>query len=296
MKTLVSGATGFLGSLLCKALVEKGYIVYGLTKNGANNRITSILKAPNFELITVDLLKDRIDLPEVDVVFHMASQQPSNASLTFRDYMEGNVSLTERLLSMLSNPSMIVYSSTQAVLSSAKNIMDETMPVVLPLHDYCLSKYFAEKVIENKSIKKQIKLAILRYPSVYGKDQEGGLIHYFYQQAINNEPINVFSMGKPLRNVVHADDVIQSNILCLENADKIKNDIFMIGSENSLSMENIARVMIQKTQSQSNINLVEKETFNNDDVVIDVSKAKKNLGYHPKKIEEGIGQYVGEMQ
>ena len=149
-------------------------------------------------------------------------------------------------------------------------------------------------IVENYPGKRNFKSVILRYPSIYGKGQYGGIIHYYYERAKKNQEIEVFSEGIPLRNVIYVSDVVKANMLILENKDKLnQKELFMIGVVDSRSMKELAQIIVDKLNSKSKINLISKKTFNN--VQIDISKAKKILNFEPREISEGIDLYIKDM-
>jgi len=296
MKILITGATGFIGTYICKILTKKNYEVYGTTINEID------LNTLEFNLIKINLLnKEEFEkLPEdIDVILHLASQQPSYPDLNFTDFINGNVQTVYNILDYYKdfNLKSIIYTSTTAILGQYNEKINESSPVIYPIHEYALSKLFAEKLIENFSLKKDFKSIILRFPSIYGKGQKGGIIEYFYSKAKENDDLDVFSMGKPLRNVIHIEDVIQSIILAIEKIDYLeKNELFLIGAEDSMTMEELAIMIIEKVKSKSTINLVSKETYNNKNVILDISKAINILKFKPMNISDGIDKYIKQMR
>lgn len=302
MKILVSGATGFIGSNLCKELIKKDHNVYGTAYIENTDKISEILEDDKFNLIEINLLKyeEYFKLPnDIDIVFHMASQQPSHSGIDFNEYLKGNVIITRNLLNYYQEKSLklFIFSSTCTILSQNNEILSESSKIIFPIHDYALTKYFAETIVENYSNNENFKTVILRYPSVYGKGQYGGIIHYYYEQARDNKDIEVYSMGKPQRNVIHVSDIVKSNLLTIEKLDHLsQHELFLIGAEDSMTMKSIASYIIAKLQSKSKIILVSKETISNRNVVIDISKTKNILDFRPMKITEGIDLYIKELE
>ena len=70
-----------------------------------------------------------------------------------------------------------------------------------------------------------------------------------------------------------------------------QKEIFLLGSQNSLSLKTIAQIIIDKLNSQSTIKYSDK-TFHDFDVKIDQTKAVKKLGFKPMTIQEGLDAYI----
>ena len=307
MKILISGAAGFLGSLLAKQLVSDGHIVYGTTRSSRTKNLDSIIRKKNFSLIKLDLkdfgdyYHDRLrycKLPSVDIVFHLASQQPLSDSVKFENYFEGNLVPTINLLNYYQNKNLklFVFTSTTSVLSGQNRPLTERTKVLLPLHNYALTKYMSELAVKNSAEKSPFKTAILRLPSLCGPSNIGGIVHYYYSQAINDKDINVFFEGKQLRNIMHVDSFIEVCKKLILNQNKLKKyELFLIGSKNSIKTKQLAELVIKKTRSKSKINFSTLETPHNKDIVIDCSKAQSRGILSPISTQTAISRYINEM-
>lgn len=302
MNVLITGTTGFLGSLLTKKALNNGYNVFGTSMHCRTYRIKNIAENENFQLIKIDLSKksEIQKLPEnIDYVFHTASQQPSRPNLSFIDYLNANVKITRNILDYYHDKRLkaFVLSSTATILGNHTKEVNTESEVIFPLHDYTLTKLWAENLLKNFSVTSECKCVTLRYPSIFGKNQYGGIAYYFYHQALNNEDIKVFSQGTILRNIVHVSDVVKANLSVIDNLKYLEDyELFLIGSSNSAKMLDIAKKVRNLMKSKSKILTVKDETFNNNNVVLDISKAKTLLNYNPLSVEEGLKKYILEMK
>jgi nucleoside-diphosphate-sugar epimerase len=75
-----------------------------------------------------------------------------------------------------------------------------------------------------------------------------------------------------------------------------QNEIFMIGSNDSLKLIEIARLISSLTKSSSAITPIDKFPPSDFDVIIDTTKAQKILGFQPLKIEDGLKKYIKDME
>jgi UDP-glucose 4-epimerase len=300
MRVLVAGGTGFIGSHLCQKLINNGHYVYAVSRR---NKIEYPLQRDQeaFELINTDIANRSSAtplLPDVDFVFHLASKQPSNEN-TIEDYFKGNVKTTRTLLERYKNQKLnaFVYSSTIGILGGHEDEITEKSRIIYPIDEYCISKLWAEQIIRNYATKLKYPAVILRYSSVYGLGHSGGLVHYYYTQANEGNDIKLYSYGEVYRDIVHVSDVVQANIAMMEHANNMNGtEVFNIGSGESLKMIDIARQIRATVESQSELVPIPKETFNNSDVILDISKAIREIGYEPIGVTAGLSKYISEME
>jgi len=298
MNILVTGATGFVGSHLCRKLLSEGHSVYGISKTGLPNRINDIINSENFRLMTIDLVKDPLEkLPtDIQIIFHAASQQPSSPEITFEDFFRGNILTTQRIIDhySCSDLRLFVYFSTTMVYGDNQATIIEDSPINLPLNNYALSKKWAEEYITNLQKSNRFSAVILRCTSIFGLGHNGGIVYSFFESAKSNRSIKVYSLGQKKRNIVHISDVVNLCVSIVNNCESLKGtEIFLVGSRNSLNMLEIAKFIKNNLGSKAEIELVDTETYS---TLIDISKAKKYFGYNPMSVENGLTHYIRERE
>ena len=152
MKTsvLVTGATGFLGEHLCRALVAQGHIVRGLARSRS-----SVLDELGVEHVRGDVLNpDEVDraLDGVSAVFHLAgavSRDPDDAQRMMRLHVDG----TRRVLEQMANAGVrrMILASTSGTIgvSTREEVLDESAPYaeqVVAGWPYYTSKIYQERL------------------------------------------------------------------------------------------------------------------------------------------------------
>ena len=172
MKCLVSGATGFIGRQLCQQLEKQGHVVIALSRRGdvlSNGEPTLAL-----DLTANDPSEDL--LSGVDVFFHLAGiahqQAPDSA------YEALNYRATERLAKLASAAGVrcfIFLSSVKAMGSPAVLHMRSESECTVPTDPYGLSKWHAERVLQQAFSDDEMSVVILRPALVYGPDVKGNL-------------------------------------------------------------------------------------------------------------------------
>ena len=289
MKTiLVFGATGFLGSNLVKYLLAKKIkvIIYKHKSlrllSNVNNKNLIIFKKLNYKLI-----KDY----KVDTIFHLASKQ-TKGNPTFNEFYKVNVGITKKIIELSKKIKLkqFIYVSSSAVYSNDKKNPN-------PKNYYALTKYIAEKLVEIELSQTDIKTTIVRFPSIFGKHSNGGIVETFYKLAKENRQIKVYNNGKTTRNLIHVSSAVEMLYYIFINRLKLsKNEIFLAGSKDSLKLLTIVKLIVQHTKSKSKIILENKILTSDFDVKIDSSKAKKMVGFVPMSIEKGLIKYLKDHE
>lgn len=169
MKSLVTGATGCVGSALSEILVSKGHKVRAFVRKGSD---TSFLKSLGVELWEGDLLDPQSlagAVRGVDVVFHCAAVVSDWASLD--EMRRVNVRGLEILLEACAAARVkrCVYMSSMVVLGmDRQENLDETAPYVRTGDNYNTTKIEAEKLIWDFAARTGLPVTVIRAPYVYG--------------------------------------------------------------------------------------------------------------------------------
>lgn len=228
MRTLVTGATGFIGSHVAERLKADGHDVRILLRESSNRQWIDHLNADLVvgSLSDVDSLRRAVE--GVDVVYHIAGVV---ASKDREGFFRGNVQATRNLLTAIRdvNPgiSRFLHSSSLAAngpASSADFPVDESFGYN-PITTYGESKAEAERVVEEFS--GDIRTTIVRPPAVYGPRDVG--IYTFFQVAAKGfAPL--IGNDRKLLSLVHVKDLVDGMILA-STSDRSVGETYFIGSE-----------------------------------------------------------------
>lgn len=297
---LVTGATGFLGAETCKRLINLGYKVVGIGRKRYGFLSDAILHSENFTFIQLDLKElDETFLQDIifDSCIHLASIV-EYASHDYHDYHDCTIIPTLNLLKIakLGRIKHIIYSSTLSVITKPESKIINEESAISPSSNYGLAKYTCEKLLEIENKKNSsFSCTTLRFPSIYGKNHLGGIVHTLKESAINNEEIELYGRGEYLRNILYVEDAIDSIILALTK--KISGfQLFNIGSDTSIRVIDIANTLIKLLHSQSILRLSDKTSPNNFNAQLDITKAKNLLSFQPRDIKEGLKLYIQDIQ
>lgn len=222
MRILITGGAGYLGSILSRKLLEKGYQVrvmdgmwYG------NESIIECMKNENFELVNGDirnLISTVRAMKDVDAVIHLASIVGMPASnIEPRTSEEVNYLATKNIaeLCQLHGIETYIFASTCSVYGSQPDEFITEKSPVSPLDYYAKQKFLSERAISwlNRAP------TILRFGTLFGispRMRFDLVINLFAAQALTEDKITVFG-GSQFRPFLHVDDAAESLMFALEN-------------------------------------------------------------------------------
>lgn len=276
MKYLVTGGCGFIGSNLAAEVLNQGgdlVIFDNLFRFGSSQNLSWLRGRGEFKYYPFDIrnyndVETVIQNEKPDVVFHLAGQVAmttsiSNPRLDFEINALGTHNLLEAVRKHQPN-AVILYSSTNKVYGDFDyltfeetdtryvckefpNGFDEN--IQLDFHSpYGCSKGAADQYLLDYARIYGLKTVVFRHSSMYGGNQHAtydqGWVGWFCQQAleIKNgkaiEPFTISGTGKQVRDVLHADDVVNLYFLALSQIEIIQGQAFNIGGgiDNSLSL------------------------------------------------------------
>ena len=226
MKTVVTGAAGFVGSTLARRLLAEGHDVVGV--DALTDYYDPRLKRenlrdiahPRLQLVEADL--NAIDLAallaDVEVVYHEAGQPGVRRSWgsDFDRYTQDNVCATQKLLeAALRAPRLqrFVYASSSSVYGDALRYPTQESDLPQPLSPYGVTKLAAEHLCRLYAENYGLPTVSLRYFTVYGPRQRPDMAFTRFCAAVRDgTEISVFGSGEQVRDFTFVDDVVEANV------------------------------------------------------------------------------------
>ena len=300
MKILVTGGAGFIGSNIVDALIEKKHKVV-IVDNLATGNIKNVNKKAKFYKVSVcDRKKiDEIFKKEkIDIVIHHAAQLDVRKSVEDPCFdADVNIKGALNILEACKNTKVkkiIFASSGGTIYGECGTKAPDEKAFANPLSPYGVAKLSVEHYIKAYSALYGLKYTILRYANVYGPRQdvngEAGVVAIFIGRMSQNKEFFIFGDGKQLRDYVYVKDVVSANIKSLT---KGNNEVINIGTNKTTSVTKLAQEL-SKVIGYSNKPIFKPkrngELFKS---FLNISKAKKVLGWEPKvSIVEGLKNTV----
>jgi len=286
MKFVVTGGAGFIGSNIAKLLVKKGHdvIILDNFNTGRKENLESI--KDKIDLHIVDI-KDKKIINEIinesDGIFHQAALANVYESFSkSKEYFDVNVKGTKNIFEIAKeNKIKVVFASSSSVYGEVK-IMPITENIDRnPIHPYGQTKLECEFLAEKFS-KEGLKVIGLRYFNVYGlgqNDAYAGVITKFLNKIKENKSPEIFGDGSQTRDFIFVKDVANANLSAMES--KINFEFFNIGSQKSISILELAQIIIKK--SGLNLKPEFKEPLQGDAKISlsDITLAIKKLQWNP---------------
>ena len=286
MKFVVTGGAGFIGSNIAKLLIKKGHdvIILDNFNTGRKENLESI--KDKIDLHIVDIRDKKIIneiINESDGIFHQAALANVYESFSkSKEYFDVNVKGTKNIFEIAKeNKIKVVFASSSSVYGEVK-IMPITENIDRnPIHPYGQTKLECEFLAEKFS-KEGLKVIGLRYFNVYGlgqNDAYAGVITKFLNKIKENKSPEIFGDGSQTRDFIFVKDVANANLSAMES--EINFEFFNIGSQKSISILELAQIIIKK--SGLNLKPEFKEPLQGDAKISlsDITLAIKKLQWNP---------------
>lgn len=302
MKFLITGGAGFIGSHLAEELIDrKGQVVVlDDLSTGRLQNVTHLKDNPNFELVIDTVLNENLVdklVERCDVIFHLAAAV--GVELIVKKPLESlttNIKGSEIILEMAYryHKKVLITSSSEIYGKNVNGPLKEDDDRILgsPLKtrwSYSTAKAVDEMLAYVYWKEKNVPSIIVRLFNTVGPRQTGAygmVVPRFVEQALKNEPITVYGTGKQSRCFVHVKDVVKALFKLIEEPKAI-GEVFNVGSQEEISIEELAKEIIKITKSSSKIDYIPYEKAYEEGFedmqrrVPDITKINKLIEFKP---------------
>lgn len=310
---VVAGGAGFIGSHLCKKLLDKGLFVICIDNfiSGQEENVSRFNADNNFVFINQDIVKnvDNIfsQFSNIDYIFHLASPASPNEN-SDRSYLSYPIETllvnsvgTYNLLNIAKQKSArFLYASTSEVYGDPEispqvesyfgNVNPNGIRSV-----YDEGKRFGEAITMAYFRKFGVDVRISRIFNTYGENMridDGRVVSSFIVQALKNEPLEIYGEGTQTRSFCYISDLVDG-IYEFMMRDNLGGEVINLGNPIEFQIKDLAIKIKELVGSKSEI--VFKDLPKDDPMQRkpDISKAAKLLDYKPKVgIDEGLKKTI----
>ena len=286
---LVTGGTGFIGSHIVNVLRTNCDVIVLSRKTktkGVQTVIADITRESEMEKALSGI--------DIDLIFHAAGNTNTPFHTSEIDHFSINSRGTRNILSLAvkKDVSQVIYSSSMEVYESSQALpITEDHPAI-PVSNYGISKWSGEHYCSEFSRHYGLNTTILRYSYVYGPRLPSfRVVSRFISNILEGKSIVLNNAGKSTTDYVFVMDVVISNILAATKDSK-KCSIFNIGSGIETSVERLAQEIVE-ILGLGSLQYNPPEQKKPDRFVLDISKAKNELGYSPAfSLREGLKEQI----
>ncbi len=308
MRILVTGAAGFIGSRLSRALLERGDTVVGLDNfdpyydvRHKRRNVADLTPHPRFTLVEGDF-RDRKLVEELfarhafDVVAHIGAMAGVRYSITRPHlYTEVNVLGTINIFEAAREHGKphVVFASTSSVYGNTDRIpFREDDPADRPLAPYPASKRAGELLAHSFHNLWGMSITCVRFFSVYGPHGRPDMMPWQWTEKIlRGEPLTLYDGGRLRRDWTYIDDIVAGVVAALDRP--LGYEIVNLGVGQPI--ENVRFVRRLEELLGREAHIVDTPTPPSEpfQTFADISKARQLLGYAPTTpVEEGLARFV----
>jgi UDP-glucuronate 4-epimerase len=316
MTILVTGAAGFIGFHVAKALLERGEAVLGIDNLNdyydvrlKQARLAQLQSFRAFSFVQLDiadrnrvvaLVDSRKDLRSI---IHLAAQAGVRYSLENPyAYLDANVTGTLVMLEAarrIENLSAITYASSSSVYGANKqqpfSVEDR---VDQPVSLYAATKRSCELIAHTYSHLYGLPATGLRFFTVYGPWGRPDMAAYLFTRAIlSGEPIKVFNEGRMARDFTYIDDIVAGTVAAHDRrpapTDGVPHRIYNLGNHRPVQLLDFIAVLERELGCKAKKELLPLQPGDVPESFADIAASRRDLGFDPKTtIDVGLSRFV----
>ena len=305
-RILVTGGAGFIGSHLCKRLVDEGNEVICVDNlfTGSKKNIEELLEISRFEFMRHDVTKEL--LVEVDQIYNLACPASPvhyqyNPVKTMKTSVMGAINmlgLAKRVKARILQASTSEVYGNPYVHPQPEGYWGNVNPIGIR-SCYDEGKRAAETLFFDYHRQNGVDIKVIRIFNTYGPNMnpdDGRVVSNFIVQALKGEDITIYGDGKQTRSFCYVDDLVEGMVRMMNSREGFTGPV-NLGNPGEFTMLELAEKVLALTGSKSKIVY---QPLPQDDPtqrkpVIDL--AKKELAWEPKvALDEGLKKTIAYFE
>jgi nucleoside-diphosphate-sugar epimerase len=291
MRYVVTGAAGFIGSHLLRALQVRGHDAVGW--DAFTDYYDPALKEENAEGLPVeriDIAVDDLDLAGVDGVFHLAGQ-PGVRSFggVFPVYVRQNVLAGQRLFEAAAAAgARVVFASSSSIYGDAASYPTPEDTVPRPLSPYGITKLAAEHLAYAYVREFGLHAVVVRYFTIYGPRQRPDMAFTRMVTAlVEGRPFELYGDGKQSRSFTYVDDAVEATIAAMGGGHT--GAVYNVGGGVEVSMLQAIEVLERVSGRRLDLQHAPRVEGDVARTAADTARIRGELGWEPRTaFEQGL--------
>ena len=301
-RILVTGGAGFLGSHLCKRLLDDGNDVLCVDNfyTGRRANVASLLDHPNFEILRHD-----ITFPlyiEVDEIYNLACPAAPihyqfDPVATTKVSVHGSINmlgLAKRTKAKIFQASTSEVYGDPQIHPQTEGYWGHVNPIGLR-SCYDEGKRCAETLFFDYSRQHQVRVKVARIFNTYGPHMhvnDGRVVSNFIVQALKGEDITIYGDGSQTRSFCYCDDLIEGFIRLMATPDEFTGPV-NLGNPGEFTIRELAEIVIEMVNSKSKLVFRDLPSDDPKQRQPDISLAQTELGWQPAiSLREGLTKTI----
>ena len=304
-KYLVTGAAGFIGSSLVRALLERGDEVRGIDNlsTGKRENLAEVLKHMDFRQADIlDLDAAREACSGVDYVFHEAAIPSVPKSIldplgSNRANVDGTVNLL--VAARDAKVKRVVYAASSSAYGDTPTLPKREDMSPNPISPYAVAKLASEHYMISFYRCYGLETVCLRYFNIFGPRQDptspySGVLAKFSLQMLHGEQPTIFGDGETSRDFTYIDNAVSANLLaCSAPAAECAGRVFNCATGRRATLNQTFALLKPLTGFTGTVKYAPERGGDIKHSLADITLAQKHLGYKPLvTFEEGLRRTV----
>jgi UDP-glucose 4-epimerase len=302
---LVTGAAGFIGSSLVRALLDRGDEVRGIDNlsTGKRENLSEVLKQMDFRRADIlDLDATRQACEGVDYVLHQAAVPSVPKSVI--DPLGSNRANADGTLNVLvaardAKVRRVVYAASSSAYGDTPTLPKHEAMNPNPISPYAVAKLTGEYYMISFYRCYGLETVSLRYFNIFGPRQDpssqySGVLAKFSLQMLRGEQPTIYGDGEQSRDFNYIDNAVSANLLaCSAPAPECAGRMFNVATGRRATLNETFELLKPLTGYTGTVKYASERSGDIKHSLADITLAQKHLGYKPLvSFEEGLRRTV----
>ena len=303
--TLITGGAGFIGTNLCKRLLNDGHKVICVDNlyTGQMRNIEPLMNNPNFKFINHNIIEPLNIEEKIDEIYNLAcpASPPAYQKDPIFTIQTNFMGISNMLELAKKNKCKILQASTSEVYGDP---LEHPQKETYWGHVNCVGirscydegKRCAETLCFNYINEYKVDVKIIRIFNTYGPSMDkddGRVVTNFINQALYNKDITIYGDGSQTRSFQFVDDLIEAMTRVMKTDNTFHGPI-NLGNPNEFTIKELAEITLELIKD-SKSKIIYEELPQDDPCIRkpDITLAKEKLGWEPKiQLREGLKKTI----